>query len=178
MKAFKNIDEHIAHQPKGTQVLLKALRAAIRKAAPDAVETISYGIPTFDLHGHLVHFAGYEGHIGFYPGAAAMVTFKKEFARYPTSKGTVQFPLDRSLPLPLIRKVVLQRIRENLEKAGVLFPKLSAPASRALRHAGIVKLKDLSKWSEQELLKLHGVGPSTLPTLRRALKGRGWRFKA
>lgn len=177
MKSFKSIDAHIASQPKATQALLKSLRRAILQAAPEAVETISYGIPTFDLCGHLVHFAGYPTHIGLYPGAAALVDFKKDFARYKTAKGTIQFPLDRPLPLPLIKKVVAYRVRANLEKAGRLFPKMSAPATRALRKAGIVTVKDLSKWSEQELLALHGFGPATLPTLRVALRAKGLSFK-
>ncbi len=177
MKTYKSVDQHITDQSKATQALLKTLRATIRKAAPQANEVISYGIPTFDLYGHLVHFAGYEKHIGFYPGPVAIKMFKKELAPYETSKGTVQFSIDKALPLALIAKMVRYRVIVNLEKAGVLFPKLSAPATRALQNAKILTLKQLSRWTEKDLLNLHGIGPSSIPPLRNALKRRGLSFK-
>jgi uncharacterized protein YdhG (YjbR/CyaY superfamily) len=111
-----SIDEYITRFPKSVQTLLKTLRATIRKAAPKAEEKISYGIPTFALHGNLVHFAGYEGHIGFYPGAVGIATFRKELAAWKVSKGTVQFPLDAPLPLPLITRIVKLRVKQNLSK--------------------------------------------------------------
>jgi len=97
---------------------LAELRSVIRECAPCAREKISYGIPTFDLEGNLVHFAGYAGHIGFYPGAAGIESFHKELAGYRTSKGTVQFPLERQLPFALIRRIVKFRVRQNLARAG------------------------------------------------------------
>ncbi|MBL7710591.1 MAG: DUF1801 domain-containing protein, partial [Chitinophagaceae bacterium] len=100
-KAAKNTDEFIAGFPKETQELLNKIRAIIQKAAPKATETISYGIPTFVLEGNLVHFSGYKTHIGFYPGAAGIEAFTKELSNYVTSKGTVQFPLDKPLPVGL-----------------------------------------------------------------------------
>lgn len=124
MKTAKTIDAYIALYPKPTQVLLRQMRATIRKAAPAGVgEKISYGIPTFTLNGNLVHFGGYEHHIGFYPGAAGIAIFKKEMAKYKTSKGTVQFPLDKPLPLGLITKIVKFRVKQNLAKAGMLVKK-------------------------------------------------------
>ena len=99
------------------QKRLEELRSVIRACAPGAREKISYGIPTFDLEGNLVHFAGYAGHIGFYPGAAGIAEFRKELAGYRTSKGTVQFPLDRKLPVALIRRIVKFRVRQNLARA-------------------------------------------------------------
>lgn len=112
----KNIDEYIARFPKETQKLLQELRACIHETAPQATEAISYGIPTFKLKGNLVHFGGYKTHIGFYPGALGIEVFKKELAAYPLSKGTVQFPLDKPLPLGIVKKIVLFRVKMNEEK--------------------------------------------------------------
>jgi uncharacterized protein YdhG (YjbR/CyaY superfamily) len=103
--------------PKDIQNKLKDLRATIKKAAPKAEEKISYAMPTFALHGNLVHFAAFKNHIGFYPAPRAIEEFKKELAGYEGSKGTVQFPLDKPLPLALIAKMVKYRVAQNLEKA-------------------------------------------------------------
>lgn len=119
MKSYKDIDSYIANYPKETQKLLKELRMVIHKIVPKATETISYGIPTFDLNNHhLVHFAAYKHHIGFYPGAAGIAVFKKELAKYPTSKGTVQFQLDKPLPLGLITKIVEFCVAQNIKRYG------------------------------------------------------------
>jgi len=109
------MDGYIAGFPQGVRRALNELRAAIRAAAPAAEETFSYGIPTFDLNGHLVHFAAYGNHIGFYPASSGIRAFKKELAAYKTSAGTVQFPLDRPLPLALIAKIVKFRVAENIK---------------------------------------------------------------
>ena len=94
------------------------MRALIRASAPDATETISYAIPTFDLNGkHLVHFAGYAKHIGFYPVPSAMEAFKEELEPYRSGKGSAQFPLGRPLPADLIRRIVEFRVVENTRKA-------------------------------------------------------------
>ncbi len=89
----------------------------IRKAAPDAEETISYQIPTFTLKGNLVHFAAFKKHIGFYPTSTGIREFEKELSVYEGAKGSVQFPLDRSIPYDLISKIVKFRVRENLDRA-------------------------------------------------------------
>jgi uncharacterized protein YdhG (YjbR/CyaY superfamily) len=112
-----NIDEYIATFPKDIQKILKELRATIRKAAPQAEETIKYAIPTFTLNGNLVHFAAYKNHIGFYPAPMGIEAFKKELARYASGKGSIQFPLDEPMPLPLVTKIVKYRVKQNLEKA-------------------------------------------------------------
>ena len=119
MKAPKteNVDGYIGNFPKATQVLLKQVRATIRKAAPKAEESISYMMPAYKLHGALVYFAGYDHHIGFYPGAAGVANFTKEVAGYKYAKGSIQFPLDEPLPLKLIEKIVTFRVKENLKKA-------------------------------------------------------------
>ena len=113
MVTASNIDEYIAGFPEATQQVLEAMRAVIRSSAPDAIETISYAIPTFDLYGHLVHFAGYARHIGFYPGSSGIAAFKTELGRYKSAKGSVQFPLDEPLPEDLIRRIVEYRVAEN-----------------------------------------------------------------
>jgi uncharacterized protein YdhG (YjbR/CyaY superfamily) len=117
-RTYKNIDEYIALFPKETQILLKKMRATIREVAPAAEEAIKYQMPTFVLKGiNLVHFAAFKNHIGFYPVPTGIEKFKKELSAYKTSKGAVQFPLDKPLPLDLIRKVVKFRVAENIKKA-------------------------------------------------------------
>jgi len=107
------IDEYIAPFPPRTREVLDQMRAIIRSAAPDAVETISYRMPTFDLGGtHLVHFAGYERHIGFYPIPSGIEAFAAELAPYKRGKGSVQFPLGQPLPADLIRRIVEFRVAE------------------------------------------------------------------
>ena len=115
----KNIDEYIAAFPATTQALLEVLRATIKSAAPDAVEAISYQMPAFKLFGMLVYFAAYQHHIGFYPGASGVVAFAEDLKDYKTSKGTVQFPLNKALPIDLITKIVQFRATENTQKAEV-----------------------------------------------------------
>jgi uncharacterized protein YdhG (YjbR/CyaY superfamily) len=114
-----SIDTFIAGFPADVQALLAQVRATIRAAAPDATETISYGIPTFVLNGNLVHFSGYKRHIGFYPGAAGIEQFTKELSPYKSAKGSVQFPIDEPLPLALIAKITKFRVKQNRAKAAV-----------------------------------------------------------
>ena len=114
---FKDIDEYISGFPKETQILLEQMRTTIQKAASKATEAISYQIPTFKLNGNLVHFAGYKSHIGFYPGAGAIKIFEKEIAGYKSAKGSVQFPIEKSLPLALVKKIVQFRVKQSQEKA-------------------------------------------------------------
>ena len=108
-----SIDEYIAGFPPDVQVRFTQIRELIHATAPDATETISYAIPTFDLNGkHLVHFAGFAKHVGFYPIPSGMEAFKQELAPYKQGKGSVQFPLDQPLPLDLIRRIVEFRVGE------------------------------------------------------------------
>jgi uncharacterized protein YdhG (YjbR/CyaY superfamily) len=110
----KNIDDYIAQFPPSTQETLRELRALIKATASDATETMSYAIPTFDLAGrHLVHFAGFEKHIGFYPIPSGLEAFKEDLNPYKTGKGSVQFPLGKPLPVDLIRRIVEFRVEEN-----------------------------------------------------------------
>jgi uncharacterized protein YdhG (YjbR/CyaY superfamily) len=114
-RSSHSIDDYIKTFPKDVREKLQALRKTIKKAAPSAEETISYGIPTFDHGGHLVHFAAYKKHIGFYPTSSGIQAFKKELSIYKTSKGTVQFPVAKPLPLALVSKIVKFRVAENIK---------------------------------------------------------------
>jgi uncharacterized protein YdhG (YjbR/CyaY superfamily) len=107
----QTIDEYIARFPQSTQKILNQVRKTISKVAPEAVEVMSYGIPTFDLKKkHLIHFAAYEHHIGLYPGAQAVEVFRDEIKSYKTSKGTIQFPIDKPMPIDLIQKITKFRV--------------------------------------------------------------------
>ena len=117
MKKPKNIEEYIASFPKAIQELLEQFKAIIKKAAPQAEEVISYGMPAFKMNGMLVYFAAHTKHIGFYPVSSAITVFKKELTVYQWSKGTIRFPLDKPLPIRLITKIVKFRVTENLQKA-------------------------------------------------------------
>ena len=121
------IDKYIAIFPEDVQAILEKIRATIQKAAPDAEETINYGVPTFTLKGNLVHFAGFKNHIGFYPTPSGIEKFKKELSKYESAKGSVQFPLDKPIPYALIEKIVKFRVKENLEKAAVKLKKKKSP---------------------------------------------------
>jgi len=112
----EDIDSYIADFPEDIQKRLEQVRATIKKAAPQAEEAIKYAIPTFVLNGNLVHFAAFKNHIGFYPAPTGMAAFKKDLAPYKQGKGSVQFPLDKPMPLPLITKIVKMRVQENLAK--------------------------------------------------------------
>ena len=112
----KDIAEYIAGYPYEIQQLLNLMRETIRNAAPEAIEKISYGMPTFFLNGNLVHFAICKNHIGFYPTPTGIIAFQKELAIYKTSKGAIQFPMDKPLPLALISEIVKFRVVENMSK--------------------------------------------------------------
>lgn len=112
----KNIAEYIAAFPEATQEKLQLMRILIQENAPDAVETISYAVPTFKLNGKvLVHFAAFKNHIGFYALPTGNIAFEKDFSVYKTGKGSVQFPLDQELPRELIARVVQFRVKEVLQ---------------------------------------------------------------
>jgi uncharacterized protein YdhG (YjbR/CyaY superfamily) len=113
----ETIDEYTAAFPKNIQEKLKEIRSAIKASAPEAEEKISYAIPTYTLNGNLVHFAAFKNHIGFYPAPKGIEAFKKELSKYAGGKGTVQFPLDKPLPIALIKKIVKYRARQNRESA-------------------------------------------------------------
>lgn len=107
-------DKYIESFPDDIQKTLRLLRTTIRKAAPDAKESTKYGIITYILNGNLVHFGGFKKHIRFYPAPSGINAFKKELSIYKTSKGAIQFPYEKPLPLKLIAKIVKFRVKENL----------------------------------------------------------------
>ncbi len=110
---FSTIDEYIQLQPLSIQALLHQLRAVIRTNAPEAIEKISWGMPTFYQDGNLVHFFAYKNHIGFYPGSSGVEVFKSELGTLNYSKGAIQFPLNQPMPLDLVAKIVRFRLDEN-----------------------------------------------------------------
>jgi uncharacterized protein YdhG (YjbR/CyaY superfamily) len=112
----KDIDAYIAAFPKDVQKILERIRTTIRKAAPEAKETIAYRIPTFTLEGNLVHFAAFRTHVGFYPTPTGIEKFKTELSNYEGAKGSVRFPLDKPIPFALIGEIVRFRVSENLER--------------------------------------------------------------
>lgn len=116
MQSYKDIDEYIANFPVDVQKNLQKIRKTIQKVAPDATEKISYGIPTFVRHGNLVHFAAYDTHYALYPGAGPIKEMSEELKPYDTAKGTVRFPLDKTLPFDLIEKMTLLAAKRNAGK--------------------------------------------------------------
>ena len=112
----ENIDQYIANFPLETQKLLQQIRETIHKTVPEAKEVISYGMPAFKQNAVLVYFAGYAKHIGFYPTGSGIEAFKEEFTQYKWSKGAVQFPLNKPLPLDLITRITNFKAERDLEK--------------------------------------------------------------
>ena len=115
-KKIKTIDEYHASFPKNVRSILSELKKTIIKAAPGAEEVISYNMPAFKQNGMLVYYAAYKKHIGFYPTSTPIIFFKEELLTYKSSKGAIQFPLDKPLPLKLVTKIVKFKIKENREK--------------------------------------------------------------
>ena len=115
---YKTVDEYFSKLPRHTKVLMQELRTTIKKLAPQAEEVISYNMPAFKQEGMLVWYAAFNQHIGFYPRVSGIEAFKKELSVYKNAKGSVQFPLDKPLPLSLVSKIVKYRVKENQEAAG------------------------------------------------------------
>jgi uncharacterized protein YdhG (YjbR/CyaY superfamily) len=115
-KAPKTIDEYIASYPKNVQAILEQLRQAVCEAAPEAEEVISYQMPAFKQRGILVYFGAFKDHIGFFPTASGVEAFKVELSGYAVTKGTVRFPLDKPMPLDLVKRIVRFRVKQNLAK--------------------------------------------------------------
>lgn len=119
MKTVKTpgtVEEYISSFPPEIQEKMITIRDVIRENAPDAVEKISYGMPAYVMNGMLLYFAAHKYHIGFYPLTSAIKIFKSELSGYNVSKGTIQFPFDKPLPLDLIKSIILFRVNENKEK--------------------------------------------------------------
>ena len=105
MTADPRIDDYIASYPAETQKILQKIRCVIQEAAPDATEKMSYGIPTYWQKRNLIHFGGFEHHIGIYPGPATIQAFAKDIEAYETTKGTIKLPLDEPIPYNLLTKL-------------------------------------------------------------------------
>ena len=116
---ISTIDEYIASFPEEVQLLLKQLRTIIKEAAPEAEEVISYQMPAFKYYGILVYFAAFKNHIGFFPTASGVEVFREELSAYKLSKGTIQLPFDKPLPLDLITRIIKFRKIENAAKAAM-----------------------------------------------------------
>ncbi len=115
-KGFKTTEEYIAGFPPKMQDALQQIRRAIQEAAPQAEEVISYQMPAFRQNGILVWFAAFKSHIGFFPKASAVEVFKGKLSGYQTSKGTIRFPLNKPIPVELVKEIVKFRIKENLSE--------------------------------------------------------------
>ena len=111
------VDEYIAVFPKEVQKILRQVRTAIKKAAPEAEEGITYGMPAYRLNGPLVYFAAFKTHVGFYATPNGNEAFQSELSLYKQGKGSVQFPLNQPMPLDLITRIVKFRVAQNKEKA-------------------------------------------------------------
>ena len=122
---FKTVDQYLSGLPENVRDILEGLKKTIKQVAPQAEEVISYNIPAFKLNGMLVWYAAYKEHIGFYPTSSPIKVFKDELAGYKTSKGAIQFPIDKAIPTTLIKKIVKYRVNENLEKAKMKEKKLA-----------------------------------------------------
>ena len=116
LKAAKTVDDYIGRHPEDVQRLLRSMRSAVSKGAPDAEETISYGLPALRGSKMLVWYGAHAHHIGFYPGASGVAKFEKDLGRFKVSKGTVRFPFDEPLPLALVTRIVEFRAREQTSR--------------------------------------------------------------
>jgi uncharacterized protein YdhG (YjbR/CyaY superfamily) len=117
------VTEYIAQFPVPVRLLLRQMRKAVREAAPNAEETISYQIPAYRQNGYLVYFAAFKHHIGFYPTSSGIRAFRKKLAGYVSGRGSVQFPMGKPLPVELVKRIVIYRVAENTgvkrKRAGV-----------------------------------------------------------
>jgi len=113
-----SVTEYINAAPKETRKKLREMRACIRASAPGAKETLKWGMPAYSYRRILVTFAAFKHHIGFYPTPSAVRAFEDDLSKFVTAKGSIQFPLEKPLPLPLIRKITAFRVRESIEKDG------------------------------------------------------------
>jgi uncharacterized protein YdhG (YjbR/CyaY superfamily) len=116
MKTYLSVSEYIEAFPEPVQIKLNALRDLIKEIAPQATEVIAYGMPAYKLNGPLIYFAAYKQHIGFYPTPSGIEAFQEELNGYKKAKGSVQFPIERSLPLTLISNIIRFRVMENSAK--------------------------------------------------------------
>jgi uncharacterized protein YdhG (YjbR/CyaY superfamily) len=127
-KGSDTVDEYMAQLPEKVRTVLSALRNTIKATAPKADELIGYGMPGYKYHGMLVYFAAFKNHCSFFPGTSMLEKFRKEVAKFKTSKGTLQFTVDKPLPLTLVKKIVKERMKQN--EANAKAKQLRKPAAR------------------------------------------------
>lgn len=161
-KAAKNVDEYIAQFPPDVKAALESLRKTIKAAAPKAEELISYMMPAYKLNGVLVYFAGYNNHIGFYGTPSGHEAFAKELSGYKSGKGSVQFPLNKPLPLKLISKIVKFRVAQNEEKAAAKKPAVVKPTDEELVNDWTNKLEPAAKKEIDSVRKIIKAASSKL----------------
>ena len=114
---YGSVDEYLSTMPEKVKDLLEEIRKTIKQIEPGVEEVISYNMPAFKFHGILVYYAAHKEHIGFYPGSSIVnEVFEKDLVKYETSKGTIKFPLDKPLPLGLIKRIIRFRINDNLNR--------------------------------------------------------------
>ncbi|MEN9684559.1 MAG: hypothetical protein RLZZ28_345 [Bacteroidota bacterium] len=180
---YENIAAYIADFPAPAGKMLELLRKTIVKNAPKATALISYNMPAFKQEKILVYFACHTNHIGLYPGPAPIAAFAKELSAYKTAKGSIQFPLEKPLPVDLIAKIVQFKVKLLEEKLALQKPDLgwkkglTSPAIKALDNAGINTLKKLASSTEKDIGNLHGMGPGSLLKLKKTLQSKGLAFK-
>jgi len=114
---FKTVDEYLSTLPTDFRGKIEKLRSVIKQAAPEATEVISYNMPAFRFHGILVYYAAHKEHIGFYPANTHVIEqFRDDLKGYETSKGTIKFPMNKPIPVSLVKKIVEFRVKQNLMK--------------------------------------------------------------
>ena len=147
IKKYKNIDEYHGMQPDSIRQLLDTIRHTIKQAAPNAEETISYGMPAFKENKVLIYYAVNKNHIGIYPGSNAIVYFKKELEKYSTSKGAIQISLAKPIPVGLIKKLVKFRIAEDAKKNNGLLPGIYHELTADIKKAIKLNKAIIDKWN-------------------------------
>jgi uncharacterized protein YdhG (YjbR/CyaY superfamily)/uncharacterized protein YndB with AHSA1/START domain len=142
----ENVNKYISGYPVNVKKRLNAMRAAIKKAAPDAEEKISYGMPAYTYKGMLLYFAAHKNHIGLYPMKSAIETFKEELKTYKCSKGTVQFPHDKPLPFNLITRIIKFRVNDNLVKAELKAKMKLSKKKTTIKVEALIKVPVIKLW--------------------------------
>ncbi len=135
---YQSVEEYINAQPAVARPALKLLRQTINKAAPDAVEVISYNMPALKFHGILLYYAAHTSHLGLYAMPGAIIAFREKIEKYVSSKATIQFPFGEPLPVKLITEIVKFRVRENLSREGL---KLKAQSLKLRAKNKVNKMK-------------------------------------
>ena len=147
IKKYKNIDEYHGMQPDSIRQLLDTIRHTIKQAAPNAIETISYGMPAFKQNKVLIYYAVNKSHIGLYPGSEAIINFKKELEKYSTSKGAIQIPLSAKIPVSLVKKLVKFRVERDTESINTLLPGIYHELTDDIKKAINSKKLIINKWN-------------------------------